>query len=252
MSLHEAVQRFRWQLIAGCVLLGLSALIYAIHYAIFRDAHHIFIFLVADIAFLPVEVLMVTLIIDQVLKTREKKVMLNKLNMVIGIFFSKTGVALLRDLSAFHRNIAANRSQLVFTNNWDQKAFAGAVAMIKTGHFDIDSKSGDLKDLKRFLNGEKEFLLTLLGNPNLLEHEAFTDLLWAVTHLSEELAVREDLEKLLPADQDHISVDIKRAYVLLLSEWFTYMGHLKSNYPHLFSLAVRTNPFDLNARVEFR
>jgi hypothetical protein len=27
------------------------------------------------------------------------------------------------------------------------------------------------------------------------------------------------------------------------------MKHLKANYPYLFSLAVRTNPFDTNASV---
>jgi len=31
-------------------------------------------------------------------------------------------------------------------------------------------------------------LLGLLGNPNLLEHDSFTDLLWAVFHLMEELS----------------------------------------------------------------
>lgn len=246
------MKRYRWQLTAGCALLGISCLIYTLHYLIFQDAHHIFIFLVADIAFLPVEVLMVTLIIDQVLKTREKKAMLEKLNMVIGIFFSKTGLNLLRSLSSFDGNINANRRQLVFAADWDNKAFARAAAGLKNMPFDVQSGAGNLEELREYLGREKEFLLTLLGNPNLLEHEDFTDLLWAVTHLSEELALRGDLSRLPRADQDHISVDIKRAYVLLLAEWFTYMGHLKGNYPHLFSLAVRTNPFDPTAAVEFQ
>jgi len=30
------------------------------------------------------------------------------------------------------------------------------------------------------------------------------------------------------------------------------MKHLKTNYPYLFSLAVRTNPFDTNASVEVK
>ncbi|MBA7569274.1 hypothetical protein ES708_11013 [subsurface metagenome] len=35
-----------------------------------------------------------------------------------------------------------------------------------------------------------------------------------------------------------------------ISEWLDYMKHLKNNYPYLFSLAMRTNPFDANASVE--
>jgi len=31
-----------------------------------------------------------------------------------------------------------------------------------------------------------------------------------------------------------------------------YMKHLKKEYPYLFSLAVRTNPFDPGASVEVR
>jgi hypothetical protein len=30
------------------------------------------------------------------------------------------------------------------------------------------------------------------------------------------------------------------------------MEHLKNDYPYLFSLAVRTNPFDPNASVEVK
>lgn len=246
------MKRFRWQVVAGCALLGISCSVYALHYVLFRDMHHILIFMIGDLAFLPVEVLMVTLIIDQVLKTREKKAMLIKLNMAIGIFFSKMGIGLLKDLSVFDRHTVKNRDHLIFTNDWDKQAFVKALEMIKRASCDINSRDGNLENLRHFLNGEKDFLLTLLGNQNLLEHENFTDLLWALTHLSEELALRGDLGTLSEADHSHISVDIKRAYMLLLAEWLAYMGHLKNNYPHLFSLAVRTNPFDPNASAEFQ
>ena len=44
-----------------------------------------------------------------------------------------------------------------------------------------------LVNLHNFLAKKREILLHLLENPNLLEHESFTDLLWAVFHLSDEL-----------------------------------------------------------------
>jgi hypothetical protein len=88
-----------------------------------------------------------------------------------------------------------------------------------------------------------------LENPVLLEHESFTELLRAVFHLTEELAVREDLQKLPHTDYAHLAGDITRSYVLLVHEWLDYMKHLKDNYPYLFSLAMRTNPFDQNASV---
>jgi hypothetical protein len=46
--------------------------------------------------------------------------------------------------------------------------------------------------------------------------------------------------------------DINRGYRLLVFEWVTYMEHLKEHYPYLFSLAMRTNPFDPEAQAEIR
>jgi hypothetical protein len=115
--------------------------------------------------------------------------------------------------------------------------------------YEAQMKNVDLDDLRTLLCGSREFLVRLLENPNLLEHETFTDLLRAVFHLMEELAYRDDVSDLPPADRTHLAWDIKRVFHLLIVEWLDYMNHLKSDYPFLFSLAVRTNPFDKAAQV---
>ena len=115
--------------------------------------------------------------------------------------------------------------------------------------YTVSLQLGNLEELKSFLLGEREFLLGLLKNPNLMEHESFTDLLWAVFHLMDELAHRESMKNLPEADYDHLTGDIKRIYSLIISEWMMYMKHLKTDYPYLFSLAIRANPFDQNASV---
>jgi len=89
-----------------------------------------------------------------------------------------------------------------------------------------------------------------LENPILLEHGSFTNLLWAVFHLADELALRQNVMELSKPDHEHINGDARRAYLLLLKEWVHYMKHLKANYPYLYSLAIRTNPFDTAARPE--
>jgi hypothetical protein len=55
------MKHLRWQVLLGLALVALSTLFYFIHFLIFRDAHHIFIYMVGDIAFVPVEVLLVSL-----------------------------------------------------------------------------------------------------------------------------------------------------------------------------------------------
>ncbi len=82
------MKKFKWQIFLGLGLILLSALLYFVHYLIFKDTHHLFIYMVGDIAFVPLEVLFVTLIIHRLLTVREKKAKLRKLNMVIGAFFS--------------------------------------------------------------------------------------------------------------------------------------------------------------------
>jgi membrane protein YdbS with pleckstrin-like domain len=81
------MKRLSWQIRLGLLLLALSAIVYLIHYAIFRDPHHIFLWSVTSFAFLPISVLFVTLIINQLLSRREKRARLEKLEMVIGAFF---------------------------------------------------------------------------------------------------------------------------------------------------------------------
>jgi len=81
----------------------------------------------------------------------------------------------------------------------------------------------------------------------LLEHESFAELLRTIFHLTEELANREVIEQLPDTDCHHLAGDIKRVYGLLVYQWLDYMKYLQTNYPYLFSLAMRTNPFDRNA-----
>jgi len=243
---------FDWQVVFGICLVLLSALVYFIHYFIFRDAHHIFIYLLGDIAFVFIEVLMVVLMLERVLRYREKATMLKKLNMVIGAFFSEAGREMMDMLATFDPECDSMKGGLVISIEWSKRDFIKAKTFLKQHTCSINFDKGDIATLRSFLLEKRYFLLNLLENPNLLEHESFTNLLWAVFHLTEELAFRKDLTGLQDTDKEHIGNDIKRAYKLLVIEWLAYMKHLKQNYPYLFSLAIRTNPFDENAEVEVK
>ena len=237
----------RWQILLGMALILLSIFIYLIHYAIFRDPHHIYIYLLGDIAFVPIEVLLVTIIIHQLLSEREKKSRLEKLNMVIGSFFSEVGTVLLTYFSDYDPKLDTIRKHLVVTNDWSEREFADVSKYLKVYDYSVDIRKVDLAGLRGFLIAKREFMLRLLENPTLLEHEVFTDLLRAVFHLTEELERRGDVSRLPDTDYVHLAGDIKRAYTLLVQEWLDYVKYLKSNYPYLFSLAMRTNPFDQTA-----
>lgn len=241
------MKRCNWQIRLGLALVIFSVLVYFVHYLIFRDIHHIFIYLIGDIAFVFFEVLLVTLIIHRVLSEREKRNRLEKLNMVIGVFFSEVGTELLTCLSDSDPKLNKIRKELVVTTSWTEKEFKEVSKHLKSYDYDINIEKVNLEDLCTFLTSERDFLLRLLENPNLLEHEEFTELLRAVFHVTEELHERAKFKELPDTDILHLSGDIKRAYVHLVHRWLDYMKHLKSNYPYLFSLAMRVNPFDKEA-----
>ena len=238
------------RILFGGLLILLSVFCYAAHFVIFRDAHHIFIYLVGDIAFVFIEVLLVTLIIHQLLSNRERRAILQKLNMVIGAFFTRMGSDLLRFCSGFDANDNKVAKHLVIEQDWSPAHFLKIRKVMESHDYEINATTGDLKGLKNLLLEHSDFVLRLLENQNLLEHESFTELLWAVSHLSEELSHRKNLEGLTGKDVEHLAGDIRRAYRILIREWLSYMEHLMSEYPYLFSLALRTNPFDPEASIE--
>jgi len=241
------MKELRWQILLGIVLIALSAVLYYIHFLIFKDTHHIFIYLLGDIAFVPIEVFLVTVIIHQLLSNREKRSLKKKLNMVIGIFFSEVGTQLLTYLSDMDTKGEVVKEHLSQVQHWKEKDFRGLANKFKDYQSKLSIKREELEDLKIFLIGKRDFLLRLLENPNLLEHESFTDLLWAVFHLAEESYRVKDFTKIPEDNYRHIVLDTVRAYDALVYQWIEYMGHLRKNYPYIFSLAIRTNPFVLKS-----
>ncbi len=237
-----------WMLSISLILIIASALTYTIHYFIFRDLHHIFIYMLGDFGFLFLDVLLVILFIERLLSRRDKRSIMNKLNMVIGTFFSEVGLELLRKFSNFVVNSQNLERQLEISPDWEKKDFKKAMAAVQNFPHEIKIDKSSLFEIREFLVSKRSFLMRLLENPNLLEHERFTDLLWAVFHLTEELVFRGELLGDLPdTDYEHLNIDLRRAYSKLTIEWISYTAHLKESYPFLYSLAARVNPMNPQA-----
>ena len=164
--------------------------------------------------------------------------------MVIGLFFSELGTPLLSHVTRYDPEIELLRKNLLVKGNWSNKDFVDVKKLIQRHSFEVDSQALRLEEMHALLEKKGNLLLRLWENPNLLENESFTALIRAVFHLKEELLHREDLMHLPASDLAHIAGDINRVYVLIVSQWLDYMKHLKDYYPYLFSLAMRTNPFD--------
>lgn len=245
---NEKNHQFFW----GTLMLLLCLFFYILHWVVFRDIRHIFLYLITDIGFLFFQVVIVTLIIDRLLRQRQRQSILSKLNMVIGAFFSEVGTPLLEILPMFDTAGDGLAEHLRVNAQWKAKDYAAARQVVMGRQFMIDAGRGNLPDLRKMVIEKRDFLLRLLENPNLLEHDQFTELLLAVFHLTEELCHRDSLAGLPDSDMTHLAGDIKRAYGLLLREWLSHIEYLQRDYPYLFSLAVRLNPYDASASPTVR
>jgi hypothetical protein len=170
----------------------------------------------------------------------------HRLNMLIRIFFTEIGDQLLRIFVSYDPGIESIRDELLIDNSWTAADFTHLRRKFQHTNFGIDPSLMDLAALKGFLQKKGEMLIRLIENPDLLEYESFTELLWTIVHLRNELMARHSVVSLPETDIKHLANDSKRAYSLLAKQWVQHLQHLKRRYPYLYSLALRTNPFSKN------
>jgi hypothetical protein len=235
-------KRLSWETTVALGLFLASVVLYVIHFACFRDWQYLWLSSLTNLAFLPISVLVVTVIIGRLLSARERAMRRDKLRMLISVFFSSLGNRLLEilfrcDSSAphFHQHLRMPepRAGMRPVN----------VKLVVTGHsHTVSVEHADLEELRTLLTHKMDILLRLLENPSLHEHESFAELLRTVFHLTEELSLKEDFYEVSHADIEHLTADVNRCYGLLVQEWSDYLYYLEANYPYLFSLAIRTSP----------
>ncbi|WKY48137.1 hypothetical protein Q5O24_02045 [Eubacteriaceae bacterium ES3] len=235
-------------ILIGVSFVLLSTLLYSLHYLLFHDAHHIFIYLLGDIAFLPVDVLLVSIIFHKIIEDRDKEERLKKINMVVGVFFSEVGVELIR----LFRETAVfdEKEAVVIESNWEEKDYKNALKILKNSRIKLALKGDDLVQLEKLLTANERLFVEMLQNPIMSEHDTFSDLVLSISHAQQELSHRNDLRQLGKNDAEHIMVDIERFLKFLLLEWLMYMNHLKDEYPYMYSLLLRKNPLKPLGSVE--
>lgn len=251
-SIQAIVMKTKQHKIFWISALVASILMYIVQYAVFNDYLSIINSFFGKIAFVPIQVFLITVVISGILSDMEKSSRLEKLNILIGTFFSETGTKSLKYFSKIDSLIDEIGSKLKVTDSWSDEDFKNALNYAKDRDYTLNASKEDIIEIYEFLSKNKEFLMRLLENPNLMEHEHFTELLRAVFHLLEELESRENLHESSENDIMHLNGDMVRSYRLITIEWVNYMKYLKNNYPYLFSLAMRRNPFDKSAKTSLK
>ncbi len=225
------------------IILALSSIIvYGIQILVFNNPVDTKFYLLQDIGFLPIQVILVTLFLNKLLSILESQQKMKKLNVIISAFFSEIGTTIIEELSRENEAYPVLCKNIKTTefNKSDTKEMKN---LIRNHEFKMTLTSEKLNRLQSVLAERRSLLLRMLENPNLMEHDSFTDMLWSVFHLADELEARSSFDNLSQNDIKHLEVDAIRAYKALVLEWVDYMRYLHDEYPYLYSLAIRKNPF---------
>lgn len=225
-----------------------SACIYLIQLNIFHKPEDTLFYLFQDLAFVPVQAIIVTLVLNKLLNIIEKQQKLKKINVIISAFFAEAGTSILFALSKHNEN-SNGLYEIVEITALDKNSIKAIKKRVKEFNYRINIISDNLENLRDILTEKKSFMIDMLENPSLLEHDSFTDMLWSVFHVADELQSRESLKDLSQSDLEHLELDILRAYTAIILEWVNYLKYLKDEYPYLFNLAVRKNPFNEDKQV---
>ena len=242
----------RWKIKFSIIMVIAIIIIYGSNILVLKDPEHVISYIWTHLGFIPVDILIVAFVLDELISKKEKEAMMEKLDMIMSTFFSEVGNDLISQLSSVNKH-KADTSYLESIKSWDDKDYENKLKEIKNINipFRADVTSEDreeyLTNIRNLLINKREFIVGLLNNPNLLEKEEFSKLLTAILHLDEELEHRPDLSKVTDVDFNHLNGDMERIYNILIHEWIYYLRYLNKHYPYMIALIIRTNPFDANA-----
>lgn len=140
-----------WEATVALGLCLASLALYLIHFACFRDLQYIWLSGLTNLAFLPISVLVVTLIIDRLLSARERAMRRDKLRMLISVFFSSLGNRLLEILFSCDSDVRHLRRHVNMPESWAGR-HPVKVNVVLAGHsYAVSVEHADLEELRTLL-----------------------------------------------------------------------------------------------------
>lgn len=225
------------------LLLGASALMYAAHYLIFRDLHHLAIFGLHELAFLPLEVILVTLGLDRLVERTHREEARSKVGIIETLYFNESGSTMLRYLISFDPDSAQLRQLLQVTADWRAQDFMQATRQLKAYAFRLDLEKVDFFGLHYHLSQRHEYYRSMLENPALTQSEAFTEMIMKIYLLWEELDGRTNLYQLPEEDRDYLADLLHEIYRELTEYWLDHVYNHSVHNRFRLHRAIESNPF---------
>lgn len=226
-----------------CLLLCTSAVLYALHYLIFRDLHHIGIFFLHELAGMPLEVILVSLFFDKLIEKTHEEENKSKLSIIETLFFNESGGNMLRYLSSFDPNSQKLSAILAVRMDWKSVDYQAARLHLKEYPFHLDVEKVDFFGLHYHLDERHAYYRNILENPAMTQSNEFTELVMKIYLMWEELDCRTDLYNLDLHEKHYLGELLTEIYEELAVYWLDNAhNHSIHNRPRLHRV-IETSPF---------
>ena len=97
-------------------------IIYGSNILVLKDPEHVISYIWTHLGFIPVDILIVAFVLDEIISKKEKEAMMEKLDMIMSTFFSEVGNDLISQLSSVNKH-KADTSYLESIKSWDDKDY---------------------------------------------------------------------------------------------------------------------------------
>lgn len=224
----------------------LSIVLLAIHHFIFHENGYWANFLLLhEIALMPLEFVVVTLGLEQIMELTHKRENQAKISMIESVFFSESGSDMLLYLVSCDadKDVEELRSVMDVQPDWNNKQIKQARTAVKNITYEVDPSKIDFFGLHYHLSTRHGYFLKVIENPALSGHERFTELLLHIYHLWEELESRTDLYNLPKEEREYLCRSVNAVYRELAIEWMQNATDLLLHQPERLHHVIRTNPF---------
>lgn len=221
--------------ILSIFLLMISLILYISQVMIFRQPETTAFYIFQDLAFLPVTIAIATLVVGYLMEEHDRQERINRTRMLTSSFFTDVGNELLRILiTQGHYEIPL----LLLTDECKNKTEEELKHSIEKMNFQVSWTPETEREIQNLLDAQHDSMLIITSNPALLDHEIFTDMLWAIFHLKDEMKGRAS-ENISSADQKHLESDAKRVFDLLLLDWMNHLNYMKKEYPYYYDKSTK-------------
>ncbi|MGN1023867.1 MAG: hypothetical protein ACI4OJ_10230 [Lachnospiraceae bacterium] len=227
-------------------LVAVSVTVYLLQVLIFRDPRTTEFYIFQDFAFLPISIAVATLAVNALMADREKRDKIAHTSMLRSQFFTGVGVPMLRALS----DCCKIEGELPALSDQEDspKDRERAKKKIEDLPLSVHLDETAYNRVRSLLEESRTELLILGSNPDLMEAECFTQLLWGIFHLLDEYRLRGNWQDLKADDISHLEEDFARVLRLILVNNIDNAVYLRTHFPNFYGTARARLAEELKSR----